>query len=158
MLCSFNVASSGPYCSCGCTADFTELLRPRYRRPLAIGMSLMLFQQITGQPSVLYYAAKIFQAAGFAEAGEATGVALVLGFFKLVMTGVREGGSGDGEKEGGLVICCCCCTIAAVPALAAAATTTAVVVMLGLLVWLLRILPLKLRILLRSCAATPRLQ
>lgn len=37
-------------------ADFTELLRPRYRRPLAIGMSLMLFQQITGQPSVLYYA------------------------------------------------------------------------------------------------------
>ncbi|KAI3424105.1 hypothetical protein D9Q98_009466 [Chlorella vulgaris] len=68
--------------------DFTELLRPRYRRPLAIGMSLMLFQQITGQPSVLYYAAKIFQAAGFAEAGEATGVALVLGFFKLVMTGV----------------------------------------------------------------------
>lgn len=114
MLCSFNVASSGPYCSCGCTADFTELLRPRYRRPLAIGMSLMLFQQITGQPSVLYYAAKIFQAAGFAEAGEATGVALVLGFFKLVMTGVRERGSGDGEKEGGLVICCCCSSIAAV--------------------------------------------
>jgi hypothetical protein len=37
-------------------ADFTELLRPRYRRPLAVGMSLMLFQQITGQPSVLYYA------------------------------------------------------------------------------------------------------
>ncbi|KAL4459129.1 hypothetical protein ABPG75_013994 [Micractinium tetrahymenae] len=65
-----------------------ELLRPRYRRPLAIGMSLMLFQQITGQPSVLYYAAKIFQAAGFAGAGEATGVSLVLGFFKLVMTGI----------------------------------------------------------------------
>lgn len=68
--------------------DFSELLRPRYRRPLAIGMSLMLFQQITGQPSVLYYAAKIFQAAGFAGAEEATGVSLVLGFFKLVMTGV----------------------------------------------------------------------
>ena len=101
-------------------ADFAELLRPRYRRPLAIGMSLMLFQQITGQPSVLYYAAKIFQvtafscysfvkeilssknrlppvemdpfvcvfqAAGFAGAEEATGVSLVLGFFKLIMTG-----------------------------------------------------------------------
>jgi hypothetical protein len=27
-------------------------------------MSLMLFQQITGQPSVLYYASKIFQDAG----------------------------------------------------------------------------------------------
>lgn len=33
-------------------ADFTELLRPRYRRPLAIGISLMLFQQITGQVCV----------------------------------------------------------------------------------------------------------
>lgn len=66
--------------------DFTELLRPRYRRPLAIGMSLMLFQQITGQPSVLYYAAKIFQAAGFSGAEEATGVSLILGFFKLLMT------------------------------------------------------------------------
>lgn len=68
------------------TFDFAELLRPRYRRPLAIGMSLMLFQQITGQPSVLYYAAKIFQAAGFSGAEEATRVALGLGFFKLVMT------------------------------------------------------------------------
>ncbi|EFN53468.1 hypothetical protein CHLNCDRAFT_25635 [Chlorella variabilis] len=72
----------------GLCSNFAELLRPRYRRPLAIGMSLMLFQQITGQPSVLYYAAKIFQAAGFAGAEEATGVSLVLGFFKLIMTGI----------------------------------------------------------------------
>jgi hypothetical protein len=34
----------------------------------------MLFQQITGQPSVLYYAARIFQDAGFPGAQEATGV------------------------------------------------------------------------------------
>lgn len=47
----------------------------------------MLFQQITGQPSVLYYAASIFQQAGFAGAEEATRVSLILGFFKLVMTG-----------------------------------------------------------------------
>lgn len=46
----------------------------------------MLFQQITGQPSVLYYAASIFREAGFVSAGAATGVALVLGAFKLVMT------------------------------------------------------------------------
>ena len=37
-------------------AGFGELLRERNRQPLLIGMSLMLFQQITGQPSVLYYA------------------------------------------------------------------------------------------------------
>ncbi|KAL4515024.1 hypothetical protein Ndes2526B_g03660 [Nannochloris sp. 'desiccata'] len=64
------------------------VLRPQYRRPLTVGVSLMLFQQITGQPSVLYYAAKIFQDAGFASAGEATGISVVLGFFKLLMTGI----------------------------------------------------------------------
>ena len=67
------------------SAVFTE---GKYRRPLAVGLSLMLFQQITGQPSVLYYAAKIFQDAGFASADSATGISVVLGLFKLVMTGV----------------------------------------------------------------------
>ena len=47
----------------------------------------MLFQQITGQPSVLYYAAKIFKDAGFASDADATRVSVVLGFFKLIMTG-----------------------------------------------------------------------
>ena len=44
----------------------------RFRRPLLIGSSLMLFQQITGQPSVLYYANSIFEKAGFA-AGQVRG-------------------------------------------------------------------------------------
>ena len=56
-------------------------------RPLLVGSSLMLFQQITGQPSVLYYAAKIFKDAGFASDADATRVSVVLGFFKLIMTG-----------------------------------------------------------------------
>jgi sugar porter (SP) family MFS transporter len=68
--------------------SLSVVLRPQYRRPLTVGVSLMLFQQITGQPSVLYYAAKIFQDAGFATAGEATGISVVLGFFKLLMTGI----------------------------------------------------------------------
>ena len=68
--------------------SLTEVLRPRYRRPLTVGVCLMLFQQITGQPSVLYYAAKIFQDAGFDSAGEATLISVVLGVFKLAMTGV----------------------------------------------------------------------
>ena len=66
------------------------LFSKRNIRPLLIGSSLMLFQQITGQPSVLYYAAKIFKDAGFASDADATKVSVVLGFFKLVMTGERQ--------------------------------------------------------------------
>eukprot|EP01024_Parvocaulis_polyphysoides_P064047 TRINITY_DN7429_c0_g1_i3.p1 TRINITY_DN7429_c0_g1~~TRINITY_DN7429_c0_g1_i3.p1 ORF type:complete len:543 (-),score=68.63 TRINITY_DN7429_c0_g1_i3:313-1941(-) len=68
--------------------DFSKLMQQKNLRPLLIGLSLMIFQQITGQPSVLYYAAKIFQDAGFAGAQAATGVSVILGLFKLLMTGV----------------------------------------------------------------------
>lgn len=64
------------------------LVAPKNRRALYAGMSLMLFQQITGQPSVLYYATDIFQKAGFASTAEATEADVVLGLFKLLMTGV----------------------------------------------------------------------
>ncbi|CAM8909942.1 unnamed protein product [Rhodiola kirilowii] len=53
-----------------------------------IGGGLVLFQQITGQPSVLYYAGSILQTAGFSAASDATRVAVVIGIFKLLMTGV----------------------------------------------------------------------
>lgn len=60
-------------------------LQPRYRRPLTVGLSLVVLQQLTGQPSVLYYAASIFNAAGFAG-GDGARVAVGLGAFKLLMT------------------------------------------------------------------------
>lgn len=60
----------------------------RYRRPLAVGLGLVTMQQVTGQPSVLYYAASIFAAAGFAEGAQASSVAAGLGVFKLLATGV----------------------------------------------------------------------
>lgn len=64
-------------------------LPPRFpgEQALYAGMSLMLFQQITGQPSVLYYATDIFQRAGFASAAEATqaDVILVCGLETLCM-------------------------------------------------------------------------
>ncbi|XP_027088832.1 D-xylose-proton symporter-like 3, chloroplastic [Coffea arabica] len=53
-----------------------------------IGGGLVLFQQITGQPSVLYYAGPILQTAGFAAASDATRLSVVIGTFKLVMTGI----------------------------------------------------------------------
>eukprot|EP00879_Flechtneria_rotunda_P028264 GHRR01030361.1.p1 GENE.GHRR01030361.1~~GHRR01030361.1.p1 ORF type:complete len:511 (+),score=137.46 GHRR01030361.1:274-1806(+) len=58
----------------------------RYYRPLLVGLSLMLFQQITGQPSVLYYASQIFERAGFAGGQESAGISVLLGGFKLIMT------------------------------------------------------------------------
>ena len=70
-----------------CSGGLAALFSARNVKPLLIGSSLMLFQQITGQPSVLYYAAKIFKDAGFASDSDATRVSVVLGFFKLVMTG-----------------------------------------------------------------------
>ncbi|XP_031253992.1 D-xylose-proton symporter-like 3, chloroplastic isoform X2 [Pistacia vera] len=53
-----------------------------------IGGGLVLFQQITGQPSVLYYAGPILQSAGFSAAADATRVSVVIGLFKLLMTSV----------------------------------------------------------------------
>ncbi|KAF3334597.1 D-xylose-proton symporter-like 3 [Carex littledalei] len=53
-----------------------------------IGGGLVLFQQITGQPSVLYYAASILQSAGYSAASDAARVSVVIGVFKLLMTGI----------------------------------------------------------------------
>ncbi|CAO2821643.1 unnamed protein product [Amaranthus hypochondriacus] len=65
-----------------------EMFRGKYLKALFIGCGLVLFQQITGQPSVLYYAASILQSAGFSAASDATRVSILLGFFKLIMTGI----------------------------------------------------------------------
>ena len=46
----------------------------------------MLFQQITGQPSVLYYAEQVFEAAGY-DSSQGAGVSVILGSFKILMTG-----------------------------------------------------------------------
>ena len=80
-------------------AGVGQLFSARNVKPLTVGLSLMLFQQITGQPSVLYYAGKIFEAAGFGEAKDATGISVFLGFFKLLLTGAWAGTA------------CSCCSI-----------------------------------------------
>jgi MFS family permease len=49
---------------------------------------IKLLFQITGQPSVLYYATSILQTAGFAAASDAAKVSILIGLFKLLMTGV----------------------------------------------------------------------
>jgi len=59
---------------------------PRFhlRRPLLIGCGLVFLQQITGQPSVLYYAQSIFKAAGFGSGAALQPV--YVGCAKLVFT------------------------------------------------------------------------
>uniref|UniRef100_A0A7N0VAC2 Major facilitator superfamily (MFS) profile domain-containing protein n=1 Tax=Kalanchoe fedtschenkoi TaxID=63787 RepID=A0A7N0VAC2_KALFE len=67
---------------------FQEIFHGKCLKALSIGGGLVLFQQITGQPSVLYYAASILQSAGFSAASDATRVSILLGVLKLIMTGV----------------------------------------------------------------------
>ncbi|GAA0159030.1 hypothetical protein LIER_15913 [Lithospermum erythrorhizon] len=69
-------------------ASLAEVFQGKCLKALIIGGGLVLFQQITGQPSVLYYASAIFQDAGFSAASEATRVSVLLGLLKLIMTGV----------------------------------------------------------------------
>lgn len=67
---------------------FSELFHGKCLKAIIIGGGLVLFQQITGQPSVLYYAATILESAGFSAASDATRVSILLGLLKLIMTGV----------------------------------------------------------------------
>uniref|UniRef100_A0A7I3YWM5 Major facilitator superfamily (MFS) profile domain-containing protein n=1 Tax=Physcomitrium patens TaxID=3218 RepID=A0A7I3YWM5_PHYPA len=66
--------------------SFIELFQGVNLKALIVGGGLVFFQQYTGQPSVLYYAAPILQNAGFSAASDATQLSVLLGFYKLIMT------------------------------------------------------------------------
>lgn len=68
--------------------SFAELFQGVNLKALVVGTGLVFFQQFTGQPSVLYYAAPILQSAGFSAAADATKLSVLLGFFKLIMTAI----------------------------------------------------------------------
>ncbi|XP_073140298.1 D-xylose-proton symporter-like 3, chloroplastic isoform X2 [Henckelia pumila] len=68
--------------------NLLEVFQGPSLKAFIIGGGLVLFQQITGQPSVLYYAGSILQSAGFSAAADATRLSVVIGVFKLLMTGV----------------------------------------------------------------------
>ncbi|KAG2316253.1 hypothetical protein Bca52824_019375 [Brassica carinata] len=69
-------------------ATIGELFQGKCLKALTIAGGLVLFQQITGQPSVLYYAPSILQTAGFSAATDATRSSIFLGLWKLIMTAV----------------------------------------------------------------------
>ncbi|XP_026660382.2 D-xylose-proton symporter-like 2 isoform X2 [Phoenix dactylifera] len=68
-------------------ATLCEIFQGKCLKALVIGAGLVFFQQVTGQPSVLYYAATILQSAGFSAASDAIHVSILLGLLKLVMAG-----------------------------------------------------------------------
>jgi hypothetical protein len=55
------------------------------RRALAVGYGVVLLQQLTGQPSVLYYAVTVFKSAGFG-ASSSTLASVGVASVKLVAT------------------------------------------------------------------------
>ncbi|XP_074530366.1 solute carrier family 2, facilitated glucose transporter member 10 [Halichoeres trimaculatus] len=56
------------------------------RTRTVIGLGLVLFQQFTGQPNVLFYASTIFYSVGFHSDSSAVLASVVLGFVKVIAT------------------------------------------------------------------------
>jgi sugar porter (SP) family MFS transporter len=67
-------------------ASWGELLSPRLRRPLVIGIGLAIFQQITGINTVIYFAPTIFQSAGLPSAAISILATAGVGAVNVVMT------------------------------------------------------------------------
>lgn len=82
------VSIKAAYAEQGSGGNILEIFEGASLKAFIIGGGLVLFQQITGQPSVLYYATSILQTAGFSAASDAAKVSILIGLFKFVMTGV----------------------------------------------------------------------
>lgn len=61
-----------------------ELFKGKNARALSIGCGIVLLQQLTGQPSVLYYATTVFKYAGFGSSASLQPV--LVGIAKLLFT------------------------------------------------------------------------
>lgn len=74
--------SSAPASDDSALAKASEIFSSKYNvQALKIGVGLVLFQQLSGQPSVLYFANRIFENAGLGYEA-----AVGVGVFKFVMT------------------------------------------------------------------------
>jgi MFS transporter, SP family, galactose:H+ symporter len=67
-------------------AKASDLLAPRMRRPLIIGIGLAMFQQITGINTVIYFAPTIFQSAGMSSAATSILATAGVGAVNVIMT------------------------------------------------------------------------
>lgn len=66
--------------------SWKELLKPSIRKSFLVGIGVSVFQQITGINTVIYYAPKIFQLAGYSTAQQAIQATLIVGGVNVFMT------------------------------------------------------------------------
>ena len=123
----------------------------KYLRPLYIGLSVVLFQQFTGQPSVLYYATQTFKAAGW-SVEDAANVSVILGVWKLFMTGIAVAKVDSVGRRplllgGAGIITACLFALAALNAPGETQTVGAYQLSFGPIAWLLvgEVFPSKVR-------------
>ena len=65
---------------------WTALFARRLRRPLAVGIGLAMFQQITGINTVIYFAPEIFQSSGLSSAATSILATAGVGAVNVIMT------------------------------------------------------------------------
>jgi MFS transporter, SP family, galactose:H+ symporter len=65
---------------------FRDLLAPRFRKPLWVGVGLAVFQQITGVNTIIYYTPTILQMGGYRSASTAIFATVLVGGVNLVAT------------------------------------------------------------------------
>jgi sugar porter (SP) family MFS transporter len=63
-----------------------DLLTRRFAKPLAVGIGLAIFQQVTGVNTIVYYAPTIFQSVGFSSAAHAILATFLIGSVGLSFT------------------------------------------------------------------------
>jgi sugar porter (SP) family MFS transporter len=67
--------------------SWKNFFKPSFRFALMVGILLSVFQQITGINTVIYYAPKIFQMAGYNNASSAIVASLAIGTINSMLTG-----------------------------------------------------------------------
>ncbi|CAJ0946882.1 unnamed protein product [Ranitomeya imitator] len=84
----FEEAEDLKTCSSNKVYSFFDLFRAKdnMRTRTLIGVGLVLFQQLTGQPNVLYYASTIFRSVGFRSNSSAILASVGLGVVKVLST------------------------------------------------------------------------
>jgi MFS transporter, SP family, galactose:H+ symporter len=68
-------------------ASWSEILAPRWREPLKVGLGLAVLQQVTGINAIIYYSNNIFAAAGFSTpAAQADATTWAIGAVNVLAT------------------------------------------------------------------------